>query len=180
MNGTIKKLISAALCFFLFSFCAYAAQITPSVTSVKLGKNDKEISFDLFLETEEAYAGAEFGILPSDSDVTFVSLTLSDELKNESKVQTVKDGCLYFGFFSNANKYSAGKRKIATLTYSYSGSTKRTISLAESKIVMIDENKKPTAIPPLCRLPLPSRVRAVPPAAHRAVPPAETIPKSRM
>lgn len=142
MNGTIKKLISAALCFFLFSFCAYAAQITPSVTSVKLGKNDKEISFDLYLKTEEAYAGAEFGILPSDSDVTFVSLTMSDELKNESKVQTVKDGCLYFGFFSNANKYSAGKRKIATLTYSYSGSTKRTISLAESKIVTIDENNK--------------------------------------
>ena len=144
MNRLTKKLLtaSAALCFCFSSFSAYAAQITPSNTSITLGKNDKVISFDIYLETDTAFAGAEFGIKPSQSDVEFSSLTLADELKNESKVQTVKDGCLYFGFFSNTNKYGAGKQKIATLNYSYSGSVERTISLIESKIVTVDENNK--------------------------------------
>lgn len=142
MNGLTKKLLAAvmALCFCISS--AYAAEITPSVTSITLDKTDKEISFDIYLETDAAFAGAEFGIKPSQSDVEFSSLAMSDELKNESKVQTVKDGCLYFGFFSNTNKYSAGKIKVATLNYVYSGSGARSISLTESKIVTVDENSK--------------------------------------
>ena len=144
MNRLTKKLLtaSAVLCFCFSSFSAYAAQITPSNTSITLSKNDKVISFDIYLESDTAFAGAEFGIKPSQSDVVFSFLTLTDELKNESKVQTVKDGCLYFGFFSNTNKYGAGKQKIATLNYSYSGSVERTISLIESKIVTVDENNK--------------------------------------
>lgn len=116
MNKIAKKLFSAAVivCLSISSVAAYAAQITPSSTSITLGKNDKEISFDIFLEADSTYAGAEFGIKPSQSDVEFKSLVLSDELQNESKVQTIKDGCLYFGFFSNTNKYSTEKKKIAT------------------------------------------------------------------
>lgn len=144
MNRMIKKLVSAAVivCLSISSVAAYAAEITPSSTSITLGKNDKEISFDIYLENDSAYAGAEFGIKPSQSDVEFTSLVLSDELQNESKVQTIKDGCLYFGFFSNTNKYSAEKRKIATLNYTYSGSGTRTISLVESKIVTVNEAGK--------------------------------------
>lgn len=144
MNKIAKKLFSAAVivCLSISSVAAYAAQITPSSTSIALGKNDKEISFDIFLEADSAYAGAEFGIKPSQSDVEFKSLVLSDELQNESKVQTIKDGCLYFGFFSNTNKYSTEKKKIATLNYTYSGSGIRTISLVESKIVIVDETGK--------------------------------------
>ena len=144
MNKIAKKLFSAAVivCLSISSVAAYAAQITPSSTSITLGKNDKEISFDIFLEADSAYAGAEFGIKPSQSDVEFKSLVLSDELQNESKVQTIKDGCLYFGFFSNTNKYSTEKKKIATLNYTYSGSGIRTISLVESKIVIVDETGK--------------------------------------
>ena len=144
MNILTKKLLTAAaaLCFCFSSLSVYAAQITPSDTSISLGVNDTDISFDIYLETDTAFAGAEFGIKPSQSDVVFSSLSLADELKNESKVQTVKDGCLYFGFFSNTNKYSAGKQKIATLNYSYRGSAERTVSLVESKIVTVDENNK--------------------------------------
>ena len=144
MNRLTKKLSAAiaALCFCFSSFSAYAAQITPSDTRITLGKNDKEISFDIYLETGAEFAGAEFGIKPSQSDVEFSSLTLADELKNESKVQTIKDGCLYFGFFSNTNKYSGEKQKIATLNYTYSGSAARSVSLVESKIVTVDENNK--------------------------------------
>ena len=144
MNRLTKKTLiaAAALYFCVSSFSANAAQITPSDTSIILSKNNKEISFDIYLETEAAFAGAEFGVKPSQNDVKFSSLTLSDELKNESKVQTIKDGCLYFGFFSNTNKYNAGNQKIATLNYSYSGSAERTVSLVESKIVTVDENNK--------------------------------------
>ena len=144
MNKIAKKLFSAAVivCLSISSVAAYAAQITPSSTSITLGKNDKEISFDIYLETDSAYAGAEFGIKPSQSDVEFKSLVLSDELQNESKVQTIKDGCLYFGFFSNTNKYSTEKKKIATLNYTYSGSGTRTIALVDSKIVTVDETNK--------------------------------------
>lgn len=144
MNRLIRNLISsaAALCICISSVCAYAAEITPSDTKITLAKSDKAISFDIYLETDTAFAGAEFGIKPSNSDVEFLSLALSDELKNESVVQTIKDGCLYFGFFSNTNKYEAGKKKVATLNYSYSGSGTRTITLAESKIVTIDEDNK--------------------------------------
>lgn len=144
MNRFTKKLLSAAaaVCFCFSSFSAYAAKITPSDTNITLEKNNNTFSFDIYLEADTAFAGAEFGIKPSQSDVEFSSLTLADELKNESKVQTVKDGCLYFGFFSNTNKYSAGKQKIATVNYSYSGSAKRTVSLVESKLVTVDENNK--------------------------------------
>lgn len=139
-----KKVISVtmALCLTCSVLPVCAADITPSETSITLGKNDTEISFDIYLETDEVFAGAEFGIKPSQSDVEFKSLTLSEELQNESKVQTVKDGCLYFGFFSNSNKYSAGKHKVATLNYSYSGSGARTISLTESKIVTVTDDNK--------------------------------------
>ena len=142
MNKFAKALLSvmAAFCFSCFS--AYAVQITPSDTKITLGKNDKEITFDIYLETDAAFAGAEFGIKPSQSDVKLSSVTFAEEWKNESKVQTVKDGCLYFGFFSNTNQYRAGKQKIATLQYSYSGSGERSISLTESKIVTLNENNK--------------------------------------
>ena len=113
MNRITKKLFSAAviICLSISSVAAYAAQITPSSASITLGKNDKEISFDIYLETDSAYAGAEFGIKPSQSDVEFTSLTLSDELQNESKVQTIKDGCLYFGFFQTPTNTAPKKRK---------------------------------------------------------------------
>ena len=92
MNKIAKKLFSAAVivCLSISSVAAYAAQITPSSTSITLGKNDKEISFDIFLEADSAYAGAEFGIKPSQSDVEFKSLVLSDELQNESKVSVFR------------------------------------------------------------------------------------------
>jgi transposase InsO family protein len=44
MNKIAKKLFSAAVivCLSISSVAAYAAQITPSSTSITLGKNDKD------------------------------------------------------------------------------------------------------------------------------------------
>ena len=63
MNRITKKLFSAAVivCLSISSVAAYAAQITPSSTSITLGKNDKEISFDIYLETDSAYEGRNLG-----------------------------------------------------------------------------------------------------------------------
>ena len=145
MNKILKSLVMGLLSVCVASSPAFASTITPSATSISLQKGETQISFDIILETDNAFAGAEFGILPSNTDVVFESLVFSDELKNESKVQTIKDGCLYFGFFSSENKYLAGKYTVATVNYKYSGSGTRTITLKDSKIVTIDEETKKTS-----------------------------------
>ena len=145
MNKLFKNFILGLISACVFSTSAFAATITPSVTDITLQSGKNNISFDIILETDEAFAGAEFGILPSQTDVTFDSLVFTDDLKNESKVQTIKDGCLYFGFFGSSNKYAAGKYVVATVNYKYSGTGTRTISLKDSKIVTVDENTKKTS-----------------------------------
>lgn len=145
MNKILKSFVMGLLSVCVASSTAFASTITPSETSISLQKGETQISFDIILETDSAFAGAEFGILPSNTDVTLESLVFSDELKNESKVQTVKDNCLYFGFFSSENKYAAGKYTVATVNYKYSGSSTRTITLKDSKIVTIDEETKKTS-----------------------------------
>ena len=108
MNKRFKRLAGLTLSAVLLSVSVFAAEITPSVSNITLNQGENDIVFDIILETETAFAGAEFGLLPSNHDVTFQSVTFSEALKNEPTVQTVKDGCLYFGFFSNTNKYEAG------------------------------------------------------------------------
>lgn len=144
MNKRFKRLAGLTLSAVLLSVSVFAAEITPSVSNITLNQGENDIVFDIILETETAFAGAEFGLLPSNHDVTFQSVTFSEALKNEPTVQTVKDGCLYFGFFSNTNKYEAGTYTVAQVHYTYSGSGTRTISLDSSKIVTIEEESNQT------------------------------------
>ena len=99
MNRIVKRIAALALSAALFSVPAFAAEITSSVSEITLNRGESDVVFDVILKTDTPFAGAEFGLLPSNDDVEFKSLTFSDELKNEPTVQTVKDGCLYFGFF---------------------------------------------------------------------------------
>ena len=144
MNRIVKRIAALALSAALFSVPAFAADITSSVSEITLNRGESDVVFDVILKTDTPFAGAEFGLLPSNDDVEFKSVTFSDELKNEPTVQTVKDGCLYFGFFSNANKYEAGTYTVAEVHYTYSGSGTRSISLESSKIVTIDEENNRT------------------------------------
>lgn len=134
----IKKItaVMAALC--CFSTAAFAAVITPSETVIIPDENN-EITFSVTLETDESFAGVEFGIKPSDEKLIFKSVEYSNELQGEASVKTIKDGCLYFGFFAADNKYDAGECKVATVTYTYSGSESCTLELISSKLVRIDE-----------------------------------------
>ena len=90
MSKIFKTIILALVSACIFSSSAFAASITPSVTDITLQSGKNNISFDIILETDETFAGAEFGILPSQTDVTFSSLVFSDDFRNESQVQTIK------------------------------------------------------------------------------------------
>ena len=79
MNKFTKALLSVMATFCFSCFSAYAVQITPSDTKITLGKKDTEITFDIYLETDAAFAGAEFGIKPSQSDVKLSSVTFAEE-----------------------------------------------------------------------------------------------------
>ena len=123
---------------------ALAANITASVTSITLPKGESTASFDLILTADKAFAGAEFGLKPSVDDITLTSLEMLGEIGGNSPVQADKNGIHYFGFFTGSNAYQPGTYKVARLTYRYTGSASRTVTLASSKIVTVDEDSKTT------------------------------------
>lgn len=132
------------LCVCLGLPTAFAATITPSVTQISLPKGETKASFDVILTVDKAFAGAEFGLKPSADDVTLVSLTMLGEIGDSSPVQADRNGIHYFGFFTGSNAYKPGRYKVARLTYTYTGSAARTVTLASSKIVTVNEENKTT------------------------------------
>lgn len=132
------------LCVCLGLPTAFAATITPSVTQISLPKGETKASFDVILTVNKAFAGAEFGLKPSADDVTLESLKMLGEIGGNSPVQADKNGVHYFGFFTGSNAYKPGTYKVARLTYTYTGSAARTVTLASSKIVTVNEDEKTT------------------------------------
>ena len=144
MKTKIRCLLCAMLCVCLGLPTAFAATITPSVTQISLPKGETKASFDLILTVDKPFAGAEFGLKPSADDVTLESLKMLGEIGENSPVQADKNGVHYFGFFTGSNAYRPGTYKVARLTYTYTGSAARTVTLASSKIVTVNENEKTT------------------------------------
>ena len=144
MKTKIRCLLCAMLCVCLGLPTAFAATITSSVTQISLPKGETTASFDLILTVDKPFAGAEFGLKPSADDVTLVSLTMLDQIGGSSPVQADKNGVHYFGFFTGSNAYQPGTYKVARLTYRYTGSAARTVTLASSKIVTVNEDGKTT------------------------------------
>lgn len=144
MKTKIRCLLCALLCVCLGLPTAFAATITPSVTQISLPKGETTASFDLILTVDKPFAGAEFGLKPSADDVTLVSLTMLDQIGGSSPVQADRNGIHYFGFFTGSNAYQPGTYKVARLTYRYTGSAARTVTLASSKIVTVNEAEKTT------------------------------------
>lgn len=132
------------LCVCLGLPTAFAATITPSVTQISLPKGETTASFDLILTVDKPFAGAEFGLKPSANDVTLKSLQMLGQIGGNSPVQADKNGVHYFGFFTGSNAYQPGRYKVARLTYTYTGSAARTVTLASSKIVTVNADKKTT------------------------------------
>lgn len=132
------------LCVCLGLPTAFAAKITPSVTQISLPKGETKASFDVILTVDKAFAGAEFGLKPSADDVKLESLQMLGEIGGNSPVQADKNGVHYFGFFTGSNAYQPGTYKVARLTYTYTGSAARTVTLASSKIVTVNEDGKTT------------------------------------
>ena len=144
MKTKIRCLLCALLCVYLGLPTAFAATITPSVTQISLPKGETTASFDLILTVDKAFAGAEFGLKASADDVTLKSLQMLGEIGGNSPVQADKNGVHYFGFFTGSNAYRPGTYKVARLTYTYTGSAARTVTLASSKIVTVNEDGKTT------------------------------------
>ena len=138
MKHHLAKLLSGFLAVCLLAGSALAAEITPSVSSLQLEKDQTTFSFDIKLHVDEAFAGAEFGLKPSASDVSLQSLEMLGSLKEEPQTKTVKDGVLYFCFYSSSNKYQPGDYTVARVTYAYSGTAARNVQLVSSKIVTVD------------------------------------------
>ena len=144
MKTKIRCLLCAMLCVCLGLPTAFAATITASTQKISLPQGQNTASFDLILKVDEAFAGAEFGLKPSASDVTLESLEMLGEIGGSSPVQADKNGVHYFGFFTGSNAYKPGTYKVARLTYRYTGSAARTVTLASSKIVTVNEGNKTT------------------------------------
>lgn len=144
MKTPIKRLLCGLLCASLSLPAALAANITASVTSITHPKGESTASFDLILTADKAFAGAEFGLKPSADDITLTSLEMLGEIGGNSPVQADKNGIHYFGFFTGSNAYQPGTYKVARLTYRYTGSASRTVTLTSSKIVTVDEDSKTT------------------------------------
>ena len=132
------------LCVCLGLPTAFAATITSSVTQISLPKGETKASFDVILTVDKPFAGAEFGLKPSADDVTLESLKMLGEIGGNSPVQADRNGIHYFGFFTGSNAYKPGRYKVARLTYTYTGSAARTVTLASSKIVTVNEAEKTT------------------------------------
>lgn len=132
------------LCVCLGLPTAFAATITSSVTQISLPKGETKASFDVILTVDKPFAGAEFGLKPSADDVTLESLQMLGEIGGNSPVRADKNGVHYFGFFTGSNAYQPGTYKVARLTYTYTGSAARTVTLASSKIVTVNEDGKTT------------------------------------
>ncbi len=144
MKTKIRCLLCAMLCVCLGLPTAFAATITSSVTQISLPKGETKASFDVILTVNKPFAGAEFGLKPSADDVTLESLKMLGQIGGNSPVQADKNGVHYFGFFTGSNAYQPGTYRVARLTYTYTGSAARTVTLASSKIVTVNEAEKTT------------------------------------
>lgn len=144
MKTKIRCLLCAMLCVCLGLPTAFAATITSSVTQISLPKGETKASFDVILTVDKPFAGAEFGLKPSADDVTLESLKMLGQIGDSSPVQADRNGIHYFGFFTGSNAYKPGRYKVARLTYTYTGSAARTVTLASSKIVTVNEAEKTT------------------------------------
>lgn len=138
----VRLVVSGMLAISMMASSAFATVIEPSTSSIQLKQDETSFSFEISLTTEEDFAGAEFGLKPSSSDIKLSSVAMLGDFADASKVQTTKDGVLYFGFFSSSNKFEQGTHTVARVTGTYTGTGNRTIELVSSKVVTIDESKQ--------------------------------------
>ena len=100
------------------------------------GRNS--FSFDVILEADAAFAGAEFALRPSADDVKIdieSGIQFLEDVAAYSTVKAERDGAVYFGFFSGSNQFPAKKYQVARVTYTYSGKEARHIRLIESAVL---------------------------------------------
>lgn len=146
MKTFFKKLFCGVLSVALLTSSALAATIQPSTDKIELKPNITAVTFTISVTADTAFAGVEFGLQPSSSDVTFSRVEYLGKAEGLGNVDTVKDGVLYFGCFTDENVFEEKTtHEIARVTYEYTGKADRTISLVSSNVVTVDADNKTTS-----------------------------------
>lgn len=142
MTSKFRRAFAASLAAAVIGTCAEAADITASESSIELKDGQTSFSFEIGIEEEKTFAGAEFGITLPDG-VTLVSVDyLDDTIKSASHTPVVvKNGCAYFGFYVTENSFS-GTYNAARLTFEYEKDEAAEIKLDSSGVIFIDSEGK--------------------------------------
>lgn len=109
----MKKILSAVITasFLLNPVCCLAGEnvvenenpVKVSATEVGMDKETGEFSFDVTVDTEEAFAGMEFGLICSkDCEITDVAYNV----KGQNTAPTKAEGVTWFGFFEGEDIYT--------------------------------------------------------------------------
>ena len=109
----MKKILSAVItaCFLLNPVCCLAGEnvaenetpVKVSSTEVRMDKETGEFSFDITVDTEEAFAGMEFGVICS-AGCELTEVTYNLEANNTAP--TKGEGVTWFGFFDGEDCYT--------------------------------------------------------------------------
>ena len=106
MAYKFKRGMAAVLSVIVMGTYAEAAEITVSESRIELDKAQTEFSFELDIEEDELFAGAEFGITLREGMTLSSVEYLADEIKNAAHTPVVvKNGRAYFGFYSWENVF---------------------------------------------------------------------------
>lgn len=145
MKHIVSRTVCGALSAVVLTSAALATSITPSKTTIELPKGQNTFTFDIHINADNAFAGAEFGLKPSSSKAK-LSIDYVGDFDNVSPVSTVKEGIYYFGFFKSAKNEFAGKtdHTVATVTCEYAGDEDITITMVSSDVVSVDTENKTT------------------------------------
>lgn len=140
MTHKFKRIFAAAFSLVIMGTCAEAAEITVSDSRIELDENQTEFSFEINIEEDALFAGAEFGItLPEGMTLSSVEY-IDEDIKSVSHTPVVvKNGRAYFGFYSSENVFS-GAYDAAKLTFEYTGDEDTEIKLDSSQVVYVEDD----------------------------------------
>ena len=109
----MKKLLSAVImgCLLLNPVFCFASeettenqcQVKVSDTEVGMDKETGEFSFEVTVDTEDAFAGMEFGVICSEGcEITAVTYNVDAQ----TTLPTKGEGVIWFGFFDGEDSYT--------------------------------------------------------------------------
>ncbi len=127
------------------TLAAPALADTVSLSVTDLTVSESHFSFDIELQTDQPFAGAEFSLKPS-AGISIDKVELLGIAANTGNVQTVKDGLTHFGFFTIKNSFAlASETAIARVSCSINGSDSGRVEISSAQVITVDEQENVTS-----------------------------------